>query len=368
MRAIVFNGETAELRDDVTVRSPGSGEVLVRLVAAGVCHSDLSVVDGTIPWPAPSVMGHEGAGVVEAVGDGVTRVKPGDHVVIATVANCGICDRCNAGRPTWCKQSIANRTEPFTVGGQPAGNFAATSSFAELTVVKEVQAVPIDREVPLTSACLIACGVVTGLGSVFNRASVQPGDNAAVFGAGGVGLAAIQALRIKQASTIVAVDTLASKGELALALGATHFVDASNDDAVQKIRELLPWSADVVEGPFGGGGVNWSFECVGHPAVTDAAVRCLDWGGVCVQVGQMAPGVTYAIPVTTLTQVDRGIIGSRAGGVRPQKDIPVIVDLYKKGLLDLDSMVSQTYPLDRFHDVVHDMHEGKLARGVLTFS
>jgi Zn-dependent alcohol dehydrogenase len=230
-------------------------------------------------------------------------------------------------------------------------------------VIKEVQAVPIDKELPLTSACLIACGVVTGVGSVFNRANVQPGDFTAVFGAGGVGLSVIQALRIKAAGSIIAIDTLASKGELAMELGATHFIDASKDDAVEKIRELHPWSDELNEGPFGGGGV----ECVGHPAVTDSAVRCLDWGGTCVQVGVPAPGVTYAIPITHLTQVDRGIIGSRAGGVRAQKDIPVIVDMYKKGLLDLDRMVSQTYPMENFFDVVHDMHEGKLARGVITF-
>jgi S-(hydroxymethyl)glutathione dehydrogenase/alcohol dehydrogenase len=368
VRAIVFNGETAEIRNDVEVRKPGPNEVLVRVAAAGVCHSDISVVDGTNPWPAPSVMGHEGAGVVEEIGSSVTRVKKGDHVVIGTVSNCGICDRCNAGRPTWCKQSIGNRSEPFTVGGEIAGNFAATSSFAEVTVIKEVQAVPIPKEIPLTSACLIACGVVTGVGSVFNRADVMPGDFTAVFGAGGVGLSVIQALRIKAAGSIIAVDTLESKKDLAMKLGATHFIDASKEDAVQKIRELHPWSDDVVEGPFGGGGANWTFECVGHPAVTDSAVRCLDWGGTCVQVGVPAPGVTYAIPITHLTQVDRGIIGSRAGGVRGQKDIPVIVDLYLKGLLDLDSMVSQTYPMDKFFDVVHDMHEGKLARGVLTFS
>jgi S-(hydroxymethyl)glutathione dehydrogenase/alcohol dehydrogenase len=367
VRAIVFNGETAELRDDVEVRAPGPNEVWVRVVAAGVCHSDVSVVDGTIPWPAPSIMGHEGAGVVEEVGANVTRVAKGDHVVIATVASCGICDRCNSGHPTWCKQSIGNRTEPFTVGGEVAGNFAATSSFAEVTVVREVQAVPIPKDIPLTSACLIACGVVTGVGSVFNRANVQPGDYTAVFGAGGVGLSVIQALRIKAASSIIAVDTLASKRELAMKLGATHFIDASTEDAVQRIREIHPWSDDPIEGPFSGGGANWTFECVGHPAVTDSAVRSLDWGGTCVQVGVPAPGVTYPVPITHLTQLDRGIIGSRAGGVRPQKDIPVIVDLYRKGLLDLDSMVTQTYPMENFSDVVHDMHEGKLARGVLTF-
>ena len=164
MRGIVFTGEgpMAEVRNDVEVRAPGPNEVLVRVAAAGVCHSDVSLLDGTIPWPSPSLMGHEGAGVVEAIGSEVTRVQPGDHVVIATVANCGFCKWCNIGKPTWCRSSIANRSEPFTVGGETAGNFAATSSFAEVTIVKEVQAVKIDKDVPLTSACLIACGVITG--------------------------------------------------------------------------------------------------------------------------------------------------------------------------------------------------------------
>jgi len=367
MRGIVFTGEGAEVRSDVDVIDPGPDEVLVRVVAAGVCHSDVSLIDGTIPWPAPSLMGHEGAGIVEKVGELVGRVKVGDHVVIATIANCGICDQCSKGKPTWCRKTLANRREIFTVGGEPAGNFAATSSFAELTLVKEVQAVPIDKDVPLTSACLIACGVVTGMGSVFNRANVMPGDDAAVFGAGGVGLSTIQALRIKAANHIIAVDTVQAKGELALSLGATHFVNASEVDPVAAIHELLPFSAEAPVGPFGAGGVNWSFECVGHPAVTAQAMEILDWGGVCVQVGVPAPGVTYAVPITHLTQVDRGIIGSRAGAVRPQYDIPMIVGLYKKGLLDLDSMVSRTYPMEEFHTVVHDMHEGTLARGVLTF-
>lgn len=367
MRGIVWNGEGAEVRNDVEVRAPGPNEVHVRLAAAGVCHSDVSVIDGTIPWPAPALMGHEGAGVVEAVGSEVTRVKPGDHVVIATVASCGMCNFCATGHVTWCRSSIANRTEPFTVGGAAASNFAATSSFAEVTVVKEIQAVPIPKDVPLTSACLIACGVVTGLGSVFNRANVLPGESAAVFGAGGVGLSVIQALRIKGATRIIAVDTVPAKGELAIKLGATDFVNAAEVNAVEAIHELLPYAPGQPVGPFGAGGVNWSFECVGHPAVTVQALEVLDWGGTCVQVGVPAPGVTAAVPITHLTQVDRNLVGSRAGGVRAQHDIPMIVDLYKRGMFDLDSMVTKTYPMEEFHSVVHDMHEGKLARGVLTF-
>ena len=151
MRGIVFTGETAEVRDDVEVRGPGPNEVLVRIVAAGVCHSDVSLLDGTIPWPAPSLMGHEGAGIVEAIGSEVTTVKPGDHVVVATVANCGMCRFCNVGKPGHCRKSMLNRHEPFTVGGEPAGNFAATSSFAEVTLIKEIQAVKIPDDVPPVS-------------------------------------------------------------------------------------------------------------------------------------------------------------------------------------------------------------------------
>jgi Zn-dependent alcohol dehydrogenase len=367
MRGIVFNGTRAELRDDCSVRAPETGEVWVRMVAAGVCHSDLSVLDGTIAWPAPSMMGHEGAGTVEAVGPNVHTVAVGDPVVVSTVANCGVCRWCNIGKPTWCRGSIGNRTEPFTVGGEPCGNFAAASSFAEVTVVKEIQAVKIPSGVPLTSACLIACGVVTGVGSVFNRANVQPGQTAAVFGAGGVGLSVIQGLRLKSASRIVAVDTMASKEAMARQMGATDFVNAADLDAVEAVRELLPHAPGVVRGPFGAGGVDWAFECVGVPAVLSSALDVLDWGGMCVSVGQPAFGATAPVPITFLNQVDRGIIGSRAGGVRPQYDIPMIADLYQRGLLDLDSMVSKIYRLDAFDAVVQDMHDGKLARGVLTF-
>ena len=362
MRGIVYTGEKAELSQAVEVRAPGPTEVVVRTVAAGVCHSDVSVLDGTITWPAPSILGHEGAGVVEEVGDEVTTVTPGDHVVVATLANCGMCRWCNTGRPTWCRQSIGNMAQPFTVDGEPAWNFAATSSFAERTVVQQIQAVPISKDVPLESACLIACGVLTGVGAVLNRARVEPGQTAAVFGVGGVGLNVIQALRLSQASRIVAVDTVASKQALAMEFGATDFVDASTTDAVEAMRALLPGVQ-----LFKGGGVDWSFECVGHPVVLRNAIDVLDWGGTCVAVGVPPPTAEVSVPVTHLTHVDRGLIGSRYGSARPQHDIPVLVDLYLRGQLKLDELVSRTYPLEQFDAVLADMREGVLARGVLTF-
>ena len=205
MRGVVYTGEgQAVFTDRLEVRDPGPGEVLVRLVAAGLCHTDVSVLDGTIPWPAPAALGHEGAGVVEKIGPGVTLVEPGDHIVLSTIANCGRCRSCNTGVPTRCRASIGNRTEPFTFEGRPCSNFAATSSLAEYTVISEIQAVRIADDVPMTSACLIACGVMTGAGSVWNAANVQRGDTAAVMGVGGVGLSAIQALTVAGTVGVVA--------------------------------------------------------------------------------------------------------------------------------------------------------------------
>ncbi len=362
MRGIVYTGDKADVTDEVDVRAPGPGEVIVRLVAAGVCHSDISVINGTIPWPAPSVLGHEGAGIVEQVGDTVTRVKPGDHVVVATLANCGMCKWCNTGRPAYCRSSIGNATQPFTYQGKPATNFAGTSSFAERTVVKEIQAVPISDAVPLTSAALLACGVVTGVGAVLNRAKVQPGQTAAVFGVGGVGLNCIQALALSNASRIIAIDTLANKEPLARQFGATDFIDASKTDTASAVNALLPGT-----GVFGEGGVDWSFECVGHPAALRTAIEILDWGGTCIAVGVPAPGVELHVPITQILHVERGLIGCRAGSVRPQYDIPLYAQLYLDGKLKLDELVTQTYPLEDFDAVTEDMEAGKLARGVLTF-
>ena len=369
MRGIVFTGDEAEVTDELGVRDPGPNEVRVAIGAAGVCHSDLSVINGTIPWKAPSVLGHEGAGVVESVGSEVTSVKPGDHVVIATLASCGHCRACSTGHPTWCIKTLGNVSEPFTYQGQPASNFAGTSVFTEQTVIKEVQAVKISKDVPMTSACLIGCGVVTGVGSVLNRANVQAGQTAAVFGVGGVGLNVIQGLRIAGASRIVAVDTLASKEALALQFGATHFVDASATDAVAAIRELVPPGPDRLSGALGWtGGVNWSFDCVGHPAVLRNALDVLDWGGNALAIGIPPQGTEVSVDVNALAYVDRGLLGCRYGSTRPHHDIPLMVDLYLNGQLMLDELVTEQRPLEGFREIVEDMEAGKLARGVLTFS
>lgn len=357
MRAIVFDGKEAAVATDVEVRATAPTEVRVRMVAAGVCHSDLSVIDGTIPFPPPVVMGHEGAGVIEEVGSEVSGLEPGDHVVLTTLAYCGSCAACDTGHPTRCRGSFGQLNQPFTVAGEPAYQFAANSAFAETTVVSARQAVKIDPSVPLTSACLIGCGVITGAGAVLNRAHVEPGQDVAVFGVGGIGLNVIQALRIRNAGRIIAVDTLESKEGLARQFGATDFLLAG--EGHNPVRDIRKMTA---------GGVDWSFECVGHPAVIADAVSCLDWGGNCVIIGVPGPEAELTgIRVNHLMQIDRGIMGCRYGSAKPHRDIPLFIQLYLDGKLMLDELVSRTYPMEEFHTVVHDMHEGRLARGVLEF-
>jgi Zn-dependent alcohol dehydrogenase len=368
MRGIVYTGEGVEVTDELSVRPPGAKEVQVRIGAAGVCHSDLSVIDGTIPFPPPVVLGHEGAGVVEAVGSEVRSVKPGDHVVIATLASCGSCRACSTGHPTWCRRSLGNVGTPFTFRGQPTHNFAAASVFTETTVVQEVQAVRIPKDVPLTSACLIGCGVLTGVGAVLNRARVRPGETAAVFGVGGVGLNVIQGLRIAGATRIVAVDTVAAKEALGRQFGATDFVDAGAGDAAAAVRALLPPDRDRASGALNPmGGVTWAFDCVGHPAVLRSALDSLDWGGNAVAIGIPPRGTEVSVDVNALAYVDRGLLGNRYGSARPHHDIPLMIDLYQSGRLLLDELVSLTRPLEAFSEVVDEMHAGRVARGVLTF-
>jgi S-(hydroxymethyl)glutathione dehydrogenase/alcohol dehydrogenase len=367
MRGIVFNGTTTEFVDGLTLRAPGPRDVVVEIGAAGLCHSDLSYMSGLYPVPSPGVCGHEGAGIVAQVGDAVTHVKPGDHVIIATLAACGFCAPCASGRPTGCRQTLANWSQPFTLDGQPIYNFAATSAFAERTVVRDIQCVKIPDDVPLTSAALVGCGVVTGMGAVFNRANVQRGQSAAVFGVGGVGLNVIQALKVQGATTIIAVDTVPEKEALAKQFGATHFIDGKRDDVVAAIGALVPWNSEMPRGPFNGGGVNWAFDCVAHPAVTYNALESLDWEGTVVVIGVSGQTTEFHGLYGRLTQVDRGIIGCRYGTISPHRDIPRIIELYRRGEILLDELVSQTFPVEQWQDAVHGLESGTIARGVLTF-
>ncbi|HEU5033857.1 MAG TPA: Zn-dependent alcohol dehydrogenase [Mycobacteriales bacterium] len=348
MRGVVYDGNDYQVVDDLTVKEPGPGEVAVRIQSAGLCHSDLSVISGTIPFPTPVVLGHEGAGIVEAVGPAVTTVKEGDHVVLSTLGNCGACQYCDAGRPTMCRSTFGGRPQPFTWRGEPTYAFANASVFSERTVVKANQAVPIPMDVPFDAAALVGCGVLTGVGAVLHRARVPEGASVAVIGVGGIGLNVIQGAALAGAARIIAVDTNARKKEIALTFGATDFVDSI--DGVRDIAKR---------------GVEFTFECVGHVQLIRAAIDLLDWGGTCVMLGVPEASAEAAFNVASM-YLDKSILGCRYGSSQPQRDVRRYVDLYRRGRLKLDELVSATYPLEDMKTAVHDLEAGELAaRGVL---
>jgi len=353
VKGIVWDGEKAALRDDVEVRDLRPGEVRVKLHAAGLCHSDVSVLDGTIMFPTPAVLGHEGAGEVVATAPDVTSLTEGDHVVLTTLGNCGRCGACAKGKPTFCRQSLGKLSRTFTVGGEKAFQFANTSVFVEETVVKETSAIKIPDDVPLTSASLIGCGVLTGVGAVINRAKVTHGQSAVVIGVGGIGLNVIQGLALSDALPIIAVDTNPNKEALARQFGATHFICPGEDtDLIEAVKEISPF------------GVDWVFECVGSTALIKASTEMLDFGGGVVMVGVPKMGTEASFVVNTMYN-DKSLMGCRYGSARPAYDIPLMVDLYKAGRLKLDELVTATYPIEGFDSALHELHEGKLARGVL---
>jgi S-(hydroxymethyl)glutathione dehydrogenase/alcohol dehydrogenase len=353
MRAIVWTGEL-NVRDDVSVGEPGPREVIVRIHHAGLCHSDLSVINGTIPFPTPVVLGHEGAGVVEAVGSAVTKVAVGDHVVLTTLGNCGQCAACDRGQPTLCRGSFGGFTKRIDVGGEPAYQFANSGVFAEQAIVHEHQAVVIDPRVPLDSACLIGCAVVTGAGAVLNRAKVAHGETVVVIGAGGIGQSVIQAARLSNASRIIAVDANPAKRDAALGFGATDFIDASTcGDVIDAVKSLGLLN-----------GVDHAFECVGHPDLIRTAIDLLDWGGTCTLLGVPKLGTEASFMVAGLYQ-NKSILGCRYGATRPHHDIPLIVQLYLDGRFQLDEMVSQRYDLADIASAIADLEAGRLNRGVL---
>lgn len=353
MRAAVYRGGGAPPAiEDVTLRDPGPGEVVVAVKAAGLCHSDQSVTDGTIPYPLPVVLGHEGAGVVEAVGPGVVSVRPGDHVVLSTLAHCGRCPACEASRPTAC-HNAPNPKEgsPFTVAGEPAYQFANTSTFAERTLVREQSAIPVDPRVPFDRACLIGCGIITGVGAVLNRARVPAGSTMAVFGVGGIGLNVVQGGVLAGAARIIAVDVNPAKLDLARAFGATHVVDATTDDPIAAIRDL------------GGGGVEYSFEAVGNLVTIGQALEAIGPGGTLTIVGVPRIGSKLEFVVHALYN-NKSILGCRYGAARPRIDFPMLAELYLAGRLKIDELISRHYALGDVARAIEDLKDGSLARGV----
>ncbi len=356
MKAAVLRAAGAPVAiEDVRAKDPGPGEVRVALRAAGLCHSDLSVIDGAIPYPTPVVLGHEGAGIVDAVGAGVRAVKEGDAVVLSTLAHCGRCPACEIGRPTECRNAPnPKETQPFTLAdGAPAYQFANASAFASRTIIREQSAIPIDARVPFDRAALIGCGIMTGVGAVLNRARVETGATMAVFGLGGIGLSCVQGGVLAGAARIVAVDVVAPKLELARRLGATHVVDASRDDPVVAIRDLT------------GGGADYTFEAVGNLAVIRQALEALGPGGALTIVGVPQLGSKLDFVVHALYQ-NKAILGCRYGTARPRRDFAMLADLYLGGRLRIDELITRRYPLDQFAIALAELRSGGLARGVFS--
>jgi S-(hydroxymethyl)glutathione dehydrogenase/alcohol dehydrogenase len=344
---------------EVQISKPGSHEVLVRTAATGVCHSDLHVLEGALPIPPPTILGHEPAGVVEEVGSEVRHVQPGDHVIGCLSAFCGYCEFCLSGRPSLCGGAATMRAadEPprLSEDGQTILQFAHLSSFAEQMLVHENALVKIREDMPLDRAALIGCGITTGLGAALNTAQVRPGSSVAVIGCGGVGLAAIQGSRIAGAGRIVAVDTAAWKLELAKQLGATDGVDASSGNPVAAVQELT------------GGGADYTFEALGLKETVEQSWAMTGRGGMCVVIGLVPLGVNVEIPGLDIVFSAKTMVGSSMGSNRFRVDMPRYVDFYLSGTLKLDEMISARLKLDQVNEAFDKMRAREAARSVIVF-
>lgn len=362
MKAAVYYRANQPLTvEELELLEPQRNEVMVRIEAAGVCHSDLHFIDGLLPHPAPAVLGHEGAGVVEKVGEGVTYVQPGDHVILSFIPSCGQCPYCIAGRPNLCtvgnraaaRGALLDGTTRLRKGKQKVFHMTCTACFAERAVVPESSVVKIREEMPLDRAALIGCGVMTGVGAVINTARVQAGSVVAVIGCGGVGLNVVQGASLSGAAKIIAVDVNGFKLELAQQFGATHVINAAEDpDVVGAIRQLSP------------GGADYAFEVIGRPETMRQAYDATRRGGMAVVVGLAPAGAEVSIPAGTLLQ-EKVLTGSSYGGARPRIDMPMLVDLYMAGKLKLDELISRRYPLDGINDAFQAMRDGEVARSII---
>ncbi len=345
----------------VEIDQPWGREVLVRTVATGVCHSDLHVVDGIgrFPLDRPIVLGHEGAGVVEAVGADVTAVKPGDHVVACLSGFCGACPQCLSGHPNLCTGGLVTRPDSATPRlsqrGQPVRQFIGISSYAEKMLLHENSLVKIDAELPLDRAALVGCGVLTGVGAALRSSGLQAGQNVAVFGCGGVGLSIIQGARIGGARQIIAVDQFDSKREMATRAGATDFVNSAEDDPVKRVRALT-----------GGLGVDHAFEAVGVARLVRQAIESLAIRGTATIVGVLPPDAMIEFPWMAI-RPECKVQTSRMGSNQFRTDIPLYLDFYRQGRLDLDAMVTRRGRLGDINEAFRAMKAGEVARTVLTF-
>lgn len=357
--AVLFEAKTPLRIEEVVVSKPAAREVLIRTHAVGVCRSDLHFIDGAWPHPVPTVPGHEAAGVVEAVGSDVVHVKPGDHVITFFTAFCGTCEFCISGRPSLCLDPSTKRPPTaaprLSLADQtPLHPFLNLSSFAEMMLVHENACVAITKDMPLDRAALLGCAVITGAGSVFNDSKVKAGETVAVIGAGGIGLAAINAARIAGAGKIVAIDPVPEKRALAMKMGATHALDASDPGVGKEVIALTE------------GGVNYAIEAVGRPETAELAWTITRRGGVATILGMIAPGKSVSIPGPSFLSGKR-LQGSLLGSTQFPIDMPRLVDMYLDGRLDLDTMVAERITLDQVNHAMDNLRKGDAVRSVIIF-
>lgn len=345
--------------EQVDICEPKTDEVLIQMIGAGVCHSDYHAVDGHITAAAlPTILGHEGAGIITQTGPGVSALKPGDKVILSLDSMCGRCRNCTDGHPSLCETNFGiGATMPdgitrFSKDGETIHH--KTPTFTEFTMAPENKCVVVPADTNLESACLISCGIITGVGAVINRAKVPTGASMAVFGCGGVGLSVVQGGRLANAAQIIAVDTVNFKLEKAEEMGATHFINASKEDPVQKIIEITR------------GGTDYAFEVVGFPAVAKQAFNSTRPLGTTVLVGVFPTGTELAVDGWELLR-GRTILGNWHGDGRPRVDFLWLLEMHKQGLLKLDEMITRYRPLDEVNEAFADMTAGEAARTVLTF-
>jgi S-(hydroxymethyl)glutathione dehydrogenase/alcohol dehydrogenase len=357
MKAAVASAANAPLIiEDVDIASPGAREALVKLMASGVCHSDWHILKGE--WGHalfPAILGHEGAGVVVAVGGEVTRLAPGDHVILSWRTSCGICEMCQRGYPALCLAPPVSPSKPKRAGtDQVLGAAAGLGTFAGYALVPEIAAVAIDADIPFAQAALLGCGVMTGVGAAINTAQVRPGSTCAVFGCGGVGLNVIQGCAIAGADMIVAVDMLDNKLEMGRMFGATHLVNASRGDPVQQILDLT-----------GGLGVHYAFEAIGLvPDPFLQSVLCTRRRGVTTWVGHAPLNTPVTIDARALMQ-EKTVMASMYGSARPHIDFPRLLNLYRDGKLKLDELITRRFELSEVNEAFEVLKRGEVARSVL---
>jgi len=361
--AVIYAAKKPLVVEELTLEDPRRHEVRVRLRAAGVCHSDYHVVDGSWhgkDFPLPMVLGHEAAGIVEAIGADVSLVQPGDHVILAFTVSCGRCRYCVNGEANLCNGldspvgTMPDGTRRVRKGPQEINIFGRMGGFAEEVVVHESQAIRMRPEMPFDRAALIGCATMTGVGAVLNTAKVEPGATVAVFGTGGVGLSVIQGAALVNAATIVAVDLLDHKLELARVMGATHTINSGKADPIQTIREITE------------GGADYAFDAVGLPTVSRQAYDATRRGGTTLIVGMAPTGAEITLPGTVAGDA-KTVKGCFYGSTRPSTDFPRLVDLYLQGRLKLDELVTRQYALDEINDAFAALERGDNARGVIVF-